>query len=378
MEALPALPLPLLQSILAFAVPGYVDDLPVDRRNGITFVLKELKHVSMAWGSDPVMLKLYNALKKWNEQGNRGGLRHLTVPTRNIKDKVRASKEFFENVTKSCPLIEHIDGYKFNAGCQNLRKFNWIVAPFGDPYFRVFGEHVKPQVKTLTLGVNMYWKWPWYFHDKSSAAGPLPNIDWGEEDYCERPGYGFLATDPGATLKGCPKLDELIIQLYHAVDLDMYIPPDMGDIQDFPEQEMVNQNVFDDHFCVTLASQCPFVTHFVIKEIGNYFNRKELKPIVTFTDRGLMALTKLKFRRSLELRSINCTGRVLLKFLNSQSNKFTGARTFEITVGGSPVDSRLAFYDILKELLVHLAETSDPPCARQKFALRLLRRRRCK
>ncbi|KAE9024848.1 hypothetical protein PR002_g11350 [Phytophthora rubi] len=151
----------------------------------------------------------------------------------------------------------------------------------------------------------------------------------------------------------------------------MYIPPDMGDVYDFPEEEMVNQNIFDDHFCETLALECPFISHFVIQEMGEYFNREELKPIVTFTDRGLMALTKLKFLRSLQLRSINCTGKGVLEFLNAQSKEFTGNRTFEITVGGSPVDSRLTFYDVVKELLVQLAEASDLPCASRKFALRL-------
>lgn len=341
-----------------------------------------------------VLEKLYGALKKWQMQGNCGGLRHLTVPTRNRKERFRASKEFFENVVANCPEVEFLDGYKeslskwdrltcreawlltledwerFNATCTKLREFDWVVAPFGDPFFRAFGEHVKPQLKKLTFGVNMYWYWRWYFHDRSEAAGELPGGNWEEEDYCERPGYGFLATDPSATLKACPMLDELVVKLYHAVDRYMYVPPDMGDVADFPE-EMVNQNVFDDHFCETLVSQCPFVTHFVIKEMGEYFNRKDLKPIVTFTDRGLMALTQLKFLRSLELRSINCTGIGILAFLNAQSNEYTGNRTFEITVGGCPVDSRLVFYDVVKDLLAQLAEATDLPCFRQKFALRI-------
>ncbi|KAE9337197.1 hypothetical protein PF008_g12651 [Phytophthora fragariae] len=525
MEAIPTVPLPLLQSILAFAVPGYVEYLPVDQRSRVTCFFNELKLVSKAWvdpmreivhqyrdstlmlkfetASDQeleqryrwisemgdqitelhvvmgtfdrftryfslkptlrevvetvaidwprifaqlkrlktldlsamkleschvvgaidaaatyclnldklvlpyekfvanddkiqaVLVKLYGALKRWKEQGNCGGLRQLTVPTRNSNNKFRASKEFFENVMEFCPLIECLDGYKvslstfdrltcketwlltlddwerLNAACRNLREFDWVVAPFGDPYVRAFGEHNKPQLKKLTFGVNMHWNWRWYFHDSSRAAGAFPIDDWEEENYCERPGYGYLATDPAAALKGCPNLDELIVRLYHAVDREMYIPPDMGDVYDFPEEEMVNQNIFDDHFCETLALECPFISHFVIQEMGEYFNREELKPIVTFTDRGLMALTKLKFLRSLQLRSINCTGKGVLEFLNAQSKEFTGNRTFEITVGGSPVDSRLTFYDVVKELLVQLAEASDLPCASRKFALRL-------
>ncbi|KAG2781116.1 hypothetical protein PC129_g2379 [Phytophthora cactorum] len=183
--------------------------------------------------------------------------------------------------------------------------------------------------------------------------------------------YGLHATYPAAALKGCPLLDELVIKLYHAVDRNMYIPPDMGDVNDFPEVEMVNQNVFDDRFCETLASKCPFLTHFVIQEVGEYFNRKYLKPISTFTDRGLMALTQLKYLRFLQLRSINCTGKGIFEFLNAQSSELTGNRSFEVTVGGCPEDSTLAFYEVVKELLAQLADTSDLPCARQKFALRI-------
>ncbi|KAG7381837.1 hypothetical protein PHYPSEUDO_005620 [Phytophthora pseudosyringae] len=528
MESLPTLPLPLLQSILGFAVPGYAEYLPPERRNGVTFVLKDLKLVAKAWaapmreivhqyrdsalvlrfktlsdqelqqtyqkvsergaqitelcvstgtidswsqyftmplklweivkntedrvdwprifahltalkslnleanfvnsrhvigaleaaathclkletlvlpaqrcgGGDEhiqaVLDKLYDAMKRWRVHGNRGGLRHLKVPTRNnSKESFKASKAFFENVMENCPDVEFLDGYnatlsrmdcltcedawfltledweKLNAICTKLREFDWVVAPFADPFFRAFGEHVKPQLKKLTFGVNMRWNWRWYFHDGSNAAGAPPNEGIDDESYCKRPGYGFFATNPAAALNGCPLLDELVVKLYHAVDRVMYIPPDMGDVYDFPEEEMVDQNIFDDNFCETLASQCPFLTQFVIKEVGEYFNRNDLMPILPFTDRGLMALTQLKFLRSLQLRSINCTGNGILEFLNAQSNKFTGNRTFEITVGGSAEDFRLVFYDVVKELLVQLADTPDFSCTRQKFALRI-------
>ncbi|KAG3200541.1 hypothetical protein PC128_g4495 [Phytophthora cactorum] len=342
-----------------------------------------------------VLEKLYAAMKSWRLHGNRGGLRHLKVPLTIYRKKFKASKQFFENVIENCPNVEYLDGYKaslskiagltckdgwlltledwerLNAACTQLREFDWVVAPFGDPFFRVFGEHVKPQMKKLTFGVNMRWNWRRYFHDCNKAAGVHPDEDWDDDNYGNRQGYGLHATYPAAALKGCPLLDELVIKLYHAVDRNMYIPPDMGDVNDFPEVEMVNQNVFDDRFCETLASKCPFLTHFVIQEVGEYFNRKYLKPISTFTDRGLMALTQLKYLRFLQLRSINCTGKGIFEFLNAQSSELTGNRSFEVTVGGCPEDSTLAFYEVVKELLAQLADTSDLPCARQKFALRI-------
>ncbi|KAF4037512.1 hypothetical protein GN244_ATG10246 [Phytophthora infestans] len=343
-----------------------------------------------------VLETLYTAMKRWRLQGTRGGLRHLKVPLRFYhREKFKTSKEFFDNVVENCPNVEYLDGYKaslskidaltcsdtwllmledwekLNATCTRLREFDWVVVPFADPYFRVFGQFVKPQMKKLTFGVNMYWNWRRYFYECSKAAGVTPDDDWDDDDFCNRQGYGLDATDPAAALKGCPLLDEVIVKLYHAVDRNMYIPPDMGDADAFPEVEMVNQDVFGDHFCETLASQCPFLTRFVIKEVGEYFNRKELKPISTFTDRGLMALTQLKYLRCLQLRSINCTGQGLLEFLNTQSNEFTGNRSFEITVGGCPEDSKLVFYEIVKQLLTTLADTLDVQCTRQKFALRI-------
>ncbi|KUF83328.1 hypothetical protein AM587_10016092 [Phytophthora nicotianae] len=342
-----------------------------------------------------VLKKLYTAMKRWRVHGNNGGLRHLKVPLRTYREKFKTSREFFDKVVKNCPNVEYLDGYKaslsktdgltcndawlltledwekLNVTCTKLREFDWVVAPFGDPFFRVFGEHVKPQMKKLTFGVNMRWSWRLYFHGCSKAADMPPDEEWEDDNYCDRQGYGLHATDPAAALKGCPMLDELVVKLYHAVGRGMYIPPDMGDVNEFPVVEMVNQDIFDDHFCETLASQCPFLTQFVIQEVGEYFNRKELKPISTFTDRGLMALTQLKYLRFLQLRSVNCTGIGILDFLNAQSSEFTGNRSFEISVGGCPEDSMLEFYELVKELLSQLADTSDLPCAQQKFALRI-------
>ncbi|KAI9987971.1 hypothetical protein PInf_024231 [Phytophthora infestans] len=129
---------------------------------------------------------------------------------------------------------------------------------------------------------------------KSKAAGVTPDDDWDDDDFCNRQGYGLDATDPAAALKGCPLLDEVIVKLYHAVDRNMYIPPDMGDADAFPEVEMVNQDVFGDHFCETLASQCPFLTRFVIKEL-----------LTTLADTLDVQCTRQKFALRIENWSYN-------------------------------------------------------------------------
>ncbi|KAG2903279.1 hypothetical protein PC115_g15368 [Phytophthora cactorum] len=49
---LPSLPLPVLQNVLAFAVPGYADYKPPEWRNTrVVSVLKCLKLVSKAWAA---------------------------------------------------------------------------------------------------------------------------------------------------------------------------------------------------------------------------------------------------------------------------------------------------------------------------------------
>ncbi|KAG2903283.1 hypothetical protein PC115_g15367 [Phytophthora cactorum] len=151
-------------------------------------------------------------MKSWRLHGNRGGLRHLKVPLTIYRKKFKASKQFFENVIENCPNVEYLDGYKaslskiagltckdgwlltledwerLNAACTQLREFDWVVAPFGDPFFRVFGEHVKPQMKKLTFGVNMRWNWRRYFHDCNKAAGVHPDEDWDDDNYGNRQG----------------------------------------------------------------------------------------------------------------------------------------------------------------------------------------------
>jgi hypothetical protein len=130
-----------------------------------------------------------------------------------------------------------------------------------------------------------------------------------------------------AALKGCPLLDELQIQLYHPFDR-IDVGSDSDDVRDvvggLPEDEVINASVFGDTFCEELSTSCPLVSSFAIVELAARYNSSYLVPITTFTDRGLMARTRLKFLQYLELRSISCTGAGVLEFLNSLSDEFAG------------------------------------------------------
>ncbi|OWZ15285.1 hypothetical protein PHMEG_00011102 [Phytophthora megakarya] len=336
-----------------------------------------------------VLAKLYEALKRWRTEGKLGGLKRLRVPTRTGQDPFYSSQEFFANVMDNCPNVEYLDGYKmslftlnrltckdfwllrlrdwekFNATCTNLREFNWVVVPFGNPYFNVFGKHVKPQMKQLSFGVNMDWNWRWYFNNLDDDE---ISDDWDQQTHCERPGYGFLATDVSVALKGCPMLDELHIQLYHPEDANVVLDG-VERYRGLPKFEVINANVFDDQFCKVLAANCPILSEFEITEITEQNNAKSLKTIQTFTDKGLLALSQLKFLQSLKLRSVNCTGEGIFEFLNSLSEEFVGNREFEICIGGN--ESTMSFYTVIKDLLLKFVETSDPPCKRRKFVLRV-------
>ncbi|KAL4158322.1 hypothetical protein PRNP1_004100 [Phytophthora ramorum] len=320
---------------------------------------------------ESVLGALYGALESWYSRGTMKGLRQLTVPSLGRRDRYQSCKVFFDNLVNFCPGVEYVDGYKktlceldkltclddwlitleqweaFNATCTNLREFHWVVAPFGDPFFRVFGEHIKPRLTKLAIAVNMLWEW--------------------------RPGYGFRATDVSGALKGCPALDELEIELYHPADGDEMGYDDDEGAADFPDHEVLNIDIFGDRFCEALAKHCPLLTSFSIWEVAEGHNNY-LTPIRTFTDQGLVVLAQLKYLTTMQLRTINCTGNGVFELLDHLSDEFMGQRTFQICVGGHSSDSRLAFYNTLPELLMQL-ETRTPEelsWGDRKFVLRLM------
>ncbi|POM78804.1 Hypothetical protein PHPALM_3626 [Phytophthora palmivora] len=173
-----------------------------------------------------VMKVLRNAMERWHSKGKCGGLKQLSVPTREEEDRIQTSTTFIEDVIKFCPNVEYLDGYnhaidemndvvceekwmisletwkKFNKTCMNLREFHWAVVPFADPFFRVFGDFVKPNLKKLVLTSNLLWDFGEYFKRNDSTGLPI-----------EKPGYGLLANDVVALFKGCPSLIELEISI---------------------------------------------------------------------------------------------------------------------------------------------------------------------
>ncbi|POM67223.1 Hypothetical protein PHPALM_16812 [Phytophthora palmivora] len=73
-----------------------------------------------------------------------GGLRQLTVPTRNQANRFQGIVAYAD---VHCPEMWRT----FNTTCTQLGDFHWLVIPFADPLFHVFGEHrSKSTVVTTT------------------------------------------------------------------------------------------------------------------------------------------------------------------------------------------------------------------------------------
>ncbi|CAI5719282.1 unnamed protein product [Hyaloperonospora brassicae] len=355
-------------------------------------------------------------MRTWHSDGNQRGLRQLTLPVLNDKDCVRSSKQLFDSLAKFCPRVEYVDGYKvtlndmnewicqdtwlitlnqweqFNAACTELREFHWAVVPFADPYFRVFGEHTKPHLTKLTFAVNTFWDWQAYFHVVDEAAeldmlssrndgirlndAVADTLSYGhQQNFSTRPGYGCRASDVSSALKGCPSLSVLQIALSPSGGLDemVYNDPYGDDDTADMEHAVHNIDIYDDEFCAALVKYCPLLTSLSIMGSEDGLDG-HVTPIRTFTDQGLVALAKLKYLTMLQLRAINCTGNGVFQFLDRLSDQFVGQQTFQVCIGAYSIESRLAFYNALLELLMQLKARNAAELAweNREFVLRLM------
>ncbi|GAB9470743.1 hypothetical protein Gpo141_00007980 [Globisporangium polare] len=338
-----------------------------------------------------LIAKVYEALARWHVKGGHGGLRQLNLPARLDEDSLQSCTEYIENVIKHCPNIEYLGGHKhslremdrltcqdqwiitkstweaFNKTCTHLREFNWIVAPFKDDFFQVFGAHRKPQLTHLTFGVNMLWDWSEYFEEI------------GEVDAKARSPFGILAKDAKAALEACPALLNLEVCFYHPIDEDildnpmvMYEEEDYEFlVSEFPHSERFNQDVFGDQFCIAAAENCPLLQRISMWEVAERYNGN-LTPISTFTDRGLAALSKLEWLSFIELRTVNCSGNGLFVLLNNFPKTFGGQRDMQISLGGASSRSELKFYKAVTQLLTLIAKRRDVRFADRRVVLRLM------
>uniref|UniRef100_H3GMZ4 F-box domain-containing protein n=1 Tax=Phytophthora ramorum TaxID=164328 RepID=H3GMZ4_PHYRM len=60
-----------------------------------------------------MMQVLRGAMERWHLKGRCGGLKQLTVPSREEEDRLRTSTAFINDVIEFCPNVEYLDGYYY-------------------------------------------------------------------------------------------------------------------------------------------------------------------------------------------------------------------------------------------------------------------------
>ncbi|KAJ8575903.1 hypothetical protein ON010_g3314 [Phytophthora cinnamomi] len=308
---------------------------------------------------------IIRALERWHSKGYGGGLRQVRVPICPDENLYRHSTALMNGVAKYCPRIEYFDSCDgdmtvgdarsmwfvsletwemFNASCTALKQFDFALVPFADPFFRVFGAYVKPDLKELSLSANPAWDYEQYFRDVGSSGA-------ASDQSTSRPGYSVLATTPSITLKGCPALTTLFIH----IDFHRNTDPTQG--------RYVNADLFGDTFWEAAAVYCPVLEFIEMLDSSNC-NNYNVWPIQTLTGRTLLALASLKRLSAAELAPARLTGKDILEYIScvSRVEDITGKqRDIHIRIGGHQHVgfSMPSFYSEILALLILLSRESE-------------------
>jgi hypothetical protein len=288
------------------------------------------------------------------------------VPARAEDDLFRSSAQYIQGITQFCPNIEYLDGYRkclffgapycserwfltletweaFNAACTALRDFDWAVVPFADPYFQVFGNYAKPQLRSLSLSANAHWNYDYFCrHCPGPAEFPEPDFEG------DREGYGALALNASAALKGCPSLKEL------AIEIDF-------SLNDDARQTYVRTDAYGDAFWEAAATHCPLLEDAMVSDSSGRLDIK-IQPFETLTDRTLITLTRLKRLSECVMAPGRFTGKGIFAYLRcvSMVEDLVGKeRLLQLQIGGYQRIRKADFYQVILDLLQLLSGTSE-------------------
>lgn len=246
---------------------------------------------------DELFQKLYAAMRCWKS------LRQLTVPSRSVFDREDASNEFLASVLKFCPSIEYLDGWKrtygdtrfimseenlcvsrevwtaFCRACERLREFSWVVVPFSDEFFIPFGKSSNALLTRLQLTYN------------AKAPFRIRRNEYSTQGLC-------------MLVRGCPALEQMDVVLHRLQPSDALIYPQLD--------EMIDPDVFNDEFIVTLVRSCSLLRTLRIREVGTC-----ALPMNAITDRGLRELASARHLQLIDLQGVKCSPAGILSFFHS-------------------------------------------------------------
>ncbi|GAB9465116.1 hypothetical protein Gpo141_00002534 [Globisporangium polare] len=258
--------------------------------------------------------KLEKALARWFTRGRHLGLRQLTVA-----HSLWTSDAFISAVTKYCPRIEVLDGWKltylcdgwapitcddewkvseatwaaFCRTCVHLREFNWAVVPFTDAFFRPFGATPKVLLTDLYLDfsdsfgadegaedaavsnalaaagygtprISFFAQPQPQVHPQPNPAPPPPPTEYVD---VAKP---YSSEGLCALVRGLPFLTKLKVYMHPSVRIDV--------------------NVFDDQFLTELSRSTPYLEQLSIVEAGQYEGSEAIE---TISEAGLSTLAKM-------------------------------------------------------------------------------------
>ncbi|KAJ0412508.1 hypothetical protein ATCC90586_006875 [Pythium insidiosum] len=322
-------------------------------------------------------------LESWHFKGVHGGLRELSLPLYTTYDAIPHSlmTALVETMVKYCPQMEticdpmrspgsdsreqwFIDAAlweQFCASLLRLKEFDWNFVPFTTQFFSIFGQYPKPMLTKLTLSASAKWDWAAYH----------ATVGLQQQHVNESQGFGPTAKHAHAVLRACPALKELVIDIPRREDEVVRINSE----ENGPEQEgriVLDQEIFGDDFCVTLAEHCPWVE---ILEIGETLMPppRHTEPIMALTDRGLNALSSLKHLLYLQIKATNITGQGLFSLLEHGQYGTSATRVIDIVVGDTTGATEMAFYRLVESFLQCLTQHSGPlTFLERRVALRVM------
>uniref|UniRef100_K3WMD1 F-box domain-containing protein n=1 Tax=Globisporangium ultimum (strain ATCC 200006 / CBS 805.95 / DAOM BR144) TaxID=431595 RepID=K3WMD1_GLOUD len=263
-------------------------------------------------GALPAISKLYEALERWHMTGSTRGLIQLSAPKYypdNNDDMLERTREFLTAVSRFCPNIEYLDGWKatyrnsngltcrdmrfcahdvwktFCATCTKLREFNWLTAPFDDDFLNAFADHAKKNLTRMTIACG------------NQVTGNYYN----DGDYYRPGGFQFTMECVSSMLAACPSLVELLV-----VFNDLITPSHRL-------KEEIN-----DAFLRAVAEHCPNLKRLVINELRDAGYES---PLAKVTDAGLLAIAKLPFLEQLALKQTQCSHDAILSLITDAPSR---------------------------------------------------------